>query len=183
MKSQDILLLLKVLSLEKSELDSVPDSEHGSQTSARNLAALTGVGKTEVNASLNRSIDVGLAKMSVRGKSLLINKKPLLEFIVHGIKYVFPVKPAEMTRGIPTAFAAPVLNKKLMSAGDLICVWPDASASDMGQAILPLYKTVPIAIKQDKQLYEYLALVDAIRIGRARESKIAITELSKRILN
>ena len=180
MKSQDIFLLLKILSMEKGEQNSVSGTEYSSQTSARNLAALTGVGKTEVNASINRSINVGLAKMSVRDKSLLVNKKSLLEFIVYGIKYVFPVKPAEMTRGIPTVFAAPVLNKKLMSAGDLICVWPDATASEMGQAIMPLYKTVPMAIKKDAQLYECLALVDAIRIGRARESKLAISELSRR---
>jgi len=149
------------------------------ESSARGLAALTGVGKTEVNASINRSISVGLAKVSQTDKSMSVNKKSLFEFIVYGLKFVFPAKPAELTRGIPTAFAAPVLNKKLFSAGENVPVWPDAKASQMGQAIQPLYKTVTFATANDSTLYGYLALVDAIRIGNARESKLAANELSK----
>lgn len=41
----------------------------------------------------------------------------------------------------------------------------------------PLYKTVPMAVKMDPYLYEYLALVDAIRLGNAREVEVAINEL------
>jgi hypothetical protein len=35
--------------------------------------------------------------------------------------------------------------------------------------------------QRDEKFYELLALVDAIRDGRARESEIAIRELSSRI--
>jgi len=37
-----------------------------------------------------------------------------------------------------------------------------------GIALEPLYKTAPIAALRDPVLYEFLALVDAIRDGRAR---------------
>ena len=48
-----------------------------------------------------------------------------------------------------------------------------------GIEIKPLYKTVPEAAKQDPQLYARLALVDALRDGRARERKLAEEELIK----
>ena len=60
-----------------------------------------------------------------------------------------------------------------MSAGDFIPVWPDARGQTKGMAIAPLFKSVPYAIRRDPRLYAYLALVDAIRIGQPRESKVA----------
>ena len=45
----------------------------------------------------------------------------------------------------------------------------------------PLYSSVPKACKADPKLYELLALVDAIRDGRARERKIAVKEIQSRI--
>jgi hypothetical protein len=50
-----------------------------------------------------------------------------------------------------------------------------------GTSFTPLYKNVPEASKRDPKLYELLALVDTIRDGRARESEIAIRELTARI--
>lgn len=41
------------------------------------------------------------------------------------------------------------------------------------------FVSVPSAVKIDSKLHELLALVDAIRAGRAREKEIAITELKK----
>ena len=45
-----------------------------------------------------------------------------------------------------------------------------------------MYKTVPQAAREDKELYELLALVDAVRDGRAREKSMAEKALTKRIL-
>lgn len=45
----------------------------------------------------------------------------------------------------------------------------------------PLYKSVPQAALRDPILYQFLALVDAIRDGRARERKIAERELVYRL--
>lgn len=168
MKSQDILLLLKLLSMEKSEVAS-SDTDY----SVRQLEALTGISKSELSATLNRCIRVGLAARDRQSNAPRVNRKALLGFLIHGIKYVFPAKPAELVRGIPTAFAAPVMAGKMMSAGDVINVWPDATGKDKGQAVAPLFKSVPAAAKADPKLYELLALVDAIRIGNVRETKLA----------
>ena len=45
----------------------------------------------------------------------------------------------------------------------------------------PLYKSVPHAALRDPALYELLALVDAIRDGRAREGNLAERDLVHRL--
>ena len=46
----------------------------------------------------------------------------------------------------------------------------------------PLFKTVPGAVKKDPRLYEYLALIDAIRLGNAREANLANEILREKVL-
>jgi hypothetical protein len=85
-----------------------------------------------------------------------------------------------MVRGIATSHSASPLKEHIQS--DENYVWPSAKGVMRGQAINPLYKTLPEAALNDAKLYEMLALVDAIRVGSAREKKLAISELKKRIL-
>jgi hypothetical protein len=40
---------------------------------------------------------------------------------------------------------------------------------------------VPEAAMRDEELYQLLVIVDALRMGRAREKSIAIEELTKRM--
>lgn len=108
-------------------------------------------------------------------------KLSLFEFIVYGIRYVFPEHPGAMVRGIPTSHSAPPLNK-LFSENDAY-VWPSAKGTVRGQAINPLYPSVLIATEKDEKLYELLTLIDAVRVGKAREKELATKELEKRILN
>ena len=200
MKSQDILLMLKLVSLERQQGTAVPldrgasaipndwrgwDAEPADGHSAdpvavtddafsvRALEESTGISKSQVSGSLRRCIDVGLVKAE-RGSGLpRANTRVLQEFITHGLKLVFPAQPGPLVRGIPTAHAAPVLAGRLMSAGAHIHVWEDAMGSAQGQRVQPLYKSVQRAVRRDPQLYAMLALVDAIRLGQGRESALA----------
>ena len=45
---------------------------------------------------------------------------------------------------------------------------------------MPLYRSVPQAASNDPELYALLSLIDAIRVGRMREQRLAIDELEKR---
>jgi hypothetical protein len=113
---------------------------------------------------------------------LVPNYGNLKEFLIHGIKYVFPVERRGPTRGVRTAEAAPPLDKWFPQDDfSLPPVWPYANGSVRGISFSPLYKNAPQAALQDPKLYELLALVDAIREGRAREREIAIRELTARI--
>lgn len=185
MKSQDILILLKLASMEQEDenlaLDRVADRP-GERYSVRNLAAELGISKTEVSASINRSISSGLAVHDRHDGHPKPNRKALLDFIVCGLKYVFPVKPGAIVRGVATAYAAPVLKDELRSTGEYILVWPYAEGREKGQSVTPLFKSAPLAARNDPHLYEYLALADAIRLGSPRESNLAAKRLKERLL-
>jgi hypothetical protein len=108
-------------------------------------------------------------------------RRAVEEFLVHGVKYVFPPIRGEATRGIPTAYAAPPLRDLIAQDGDLPPVWPDAEGTVRGLTLEPLHRAVPKAARQDRDLYELLALIDALRDGRARERQLAERELIARL--
>jgi hypothetical protein len=103
------------------------------------------------------------------------------EFLIHGVKYAFPVQRGEATRGMPTAYAAQPLSNQIAGSSDLPPVWPDADGEVRGLTLEPLHKAVPQAARRDPVLYELLALVDALREGRVRERGLAEQELSARL--
>jgi hypothetical protein len=109
------------------------------------------------------------------------NRSALKEFLIHGVKYAFPVYRGSMTRGIPTSWAAPPLNHQIAVSQEPPPVWPHPEGTVRGVELSPLYKTVPEVALADVKVYEMLALVDSIREGRARERDIAIEELTRRI--
>ncbi len=86
-----------------------------------------------------------------------------------------------LTRGIPTGYAAPPLISLIVPANEPPPVWPSPEGTVRGYEFSPLYKSVTKAMVKDAILFELLALVDAIRDGRARERDLAIKELAKRL--
>jgi hypothetical protein len=165
MRPQDVVILLKIVAM--------GDEEWFHHTLAKDI----GISQSEVSQSLNRSRYAGLIDDS-RKK---VMRAALLEFLQYGIRYVFPQQPGAIVRGVPTAHSAPPLNAIIQSSENY--VWPSGTGQLRGQAISPLYPSVLAAIKNDKKLYELLALVDAMRVGRAREKELAKKELEKRLLN
>jgi DNA-binding Lrp family transcriptional regulator len=162
-KSLDEVVLLKLLL--KSKKKSYADLSRELYISA-----------SEIHAAVRRGIAAGL----IDGASRLPLRKPLEDYLLHGVRYAFPATPGRLARGIPTAHAAPPLSEKI-SPDDLPPVWADPEGTVKGYAIEPLYSSVPSAVKTDSSLYELLALVDTLRIGRARERKFAEEELKLRL--
>ncbi len=202
MKGQDIGLLLKLVCMQMQESGVYPVYAPGAwedwrtdgaevdgmvressvsynEYTVRALARLTGISKSQVNLSLQRSLASGLAISDRKSHTPRTNTRALKDFIVYGLPYIFPVKLGAVTRGISTSLAAPVLHSELLSAGDLPPVWSDPKGNTKGQTVEPLFKSVTHAVRQDAALYALLALVDAIRIGQPRERKLAIKLLGK----
>ncbi len=141
------------------------------------LAYELGLSQSEVTQGLERCKLAGLVDPSKRKPM----KLALTEFLVHGLKYVFPAQPGPLCRGLPTAHSARPLAGHIVSDENDQYVWPYAEGEVRGQAIFPLYPNVPFAAKKDPKLHEMLALLDAIRVGRAREKNLATDEIKKRI--
>jgi hypothetical protein len=166
MRPQDVPILLKIISFERSNII----------WKMKDLARELGISPSEISESLNRSYHAQLIDYYKRN----VFRLALHEFVIHAIGYVFPQSPGPITRGIRTAHSAPPINKVIRS--DQHYVWPDAEGDTRGQAIEPLYPTLVRASKQDEFLYTALALIDALRVGRAREKEIAKIELEKMIV-
>lgn len=141
------------------------------------MSADLGIGLSSAHRSVKR-----LQMASLVDPTLLPACPAILELLIHGVRYVYYVKPGEITRGIPTAHAAPPLSE-LIGARNESPVWPDPEGKVRGYAIKPLHSSAPAAALRNSRLYELLALTDALRIGRVRERALAEKELRKRILS
>jgi hypothetical protein len=131
---------------------------------------------SEAHAAVKRAVRSGL----IDGESRSVRKGSLCEFLVHGLRYVFPAEWSGITRGVPTSFAAAPL-KAQFAEGELPPVWPHPEGTARGEGLAPLYRSAPGAALRDPLLYEWLALVDAVRAGRARERKLAMQEIERRL--
>lgn len=105
------------------------------------------------------------------------------EFVSHGVRYAFAARPGPLKRGTPAAMSAPVGKELFVSSGrGPGYIWPNPEGEIRGQEIEPLYDDVPILIERRPELYDWLALIDIIRIGSARERGVAAQEFADRIL-
>lgn len=163
LKPQDVLLLLKIV------------SDNALSWSQKPVAEALGLSQSEVSEAVGRSKYAGL--LAPNGKAVM--KMALLEFLQYGLRYVFPIKPGAVVRGVPTSHSAKPLSDEIQSSEAY--VWPYGQGTVRGHSILPLYPSVPEAALKDEKLHELLALADALRVGRAREKELAVKELKKRL--
>jgi len=167
LKPQDVLVVLKLVAM-----------GHKPWSYAW-LGVQLGMSPSQLHSAVKRAL---VAQLAIRkGDEIVPNIRNLEEFLVHGLKYVFVPEQGVMTRGIPTAHAAPPLKTRFAPSSEPPPVWPDAEGKVRGTAFSPLYTLAPRAALSDPKLYELLVLVDAIRGGRAREREIAIKELKERL--
>ncbi|MEM8558815.1 MAG: hypothetical protein AAGG50_13435 [Bacteroidota bacterium] len=153
LKPQDIVVLLKLV-------------HHPSDWTYSALAKSLGMSASEVHAAVERASSAMLFDKHRR----VVLKGNLLEFLEHGVKYAYPAQLGPISRGMATSLAAsPLQATTSVLFGDDTPVWPAAHGRERGPEVTPLYKSVPEAASRDPQLYKLLALVDAIRVGRARE--------------
>jgi hypothetical protein len=165
LKPQDIVILLKLVTLADRPW------------SFSSLANELGMSPSEVHGGIGRATAARLFDPHRKVPIL----RSLLELLVHGVKYIFPPEKGELTRGLPTSYAAPPLKSLLVQSDEPPPVWPTPEGGVRGFRFSPLYRSVPKAVANDNALYELLALVDAIRDGRARERELAVNELTARI--
>ena len=157
LKPQDVLVALKL---------AVTDCRSWRQ---EKLAEELGISAGEVSKSLRRLRD---AELVARGE-LRTLRLPFLEFLKYGLRHVLPVKRRGVAFGLPTAYAASPLRGKIVADMLVPPVWPDPQGTVKGEAWEPIYKSAVSAAKRDDRMYQGLALVDALRGGKARERALA----------
>ena len=161
-RPQDIVVMLKKI------------TPSGRQMLNKDIAASLGISPAEISYAMERCRVAQL----VDNDKARVNTLALKEFLVYGLKYVFPAVPGRVMRGVPTAVSASPIKEHITQSNDLF-VWPYKKGTMRGQSVNPLYPTVPEAVANDEELYQLLVIVDTLRMGRAREREIAIMELDK----
>lgn len=168
LKPQDILILLKLVAIDDRPWSYAP------------LAVELFMSPSQLHTGIKRALE---SRLAIKQEDVIIpNIRNLKEFIIHGLKYVFTAKRGELSRGIPTGYAASPLNEIFIDSGnEPPPVWPYPEGKVRGSSFSPLCTHAPQAALADNKLYELLVLIDAIRGGRAREQKIAVDELERRL--
>jgi hypothetical protein len=165
LKGEDIVLLLKL-------------THQSPDWTVRTLERETTIPRSVVQRSLKRLWQAGLFDPRRR----VANVSQTGEFLVHGLKYVFPGSVNGESRGFATAWGAKPLADKLAAASnDFTPVWPSAHGDTRGLALEPLHPSVVEAATRDPLLREQLTLIDAIRIGDARVRALAADLLTDRL--
>src|ERR1700674_2307342 len=110
LKPQDVYVVLKIVAA---------NSERAPYSS---LAAELAMSPSEVHACVQRAQLCHL----LHGPRLKNrpNYSALEEFLVHGLKYVFPPERGELTRGVPTSYAAEPLRGAIVQGSKPRPVWP-----------------------------------------------------------
>lgn len=160
LKPQDLLVLLKVA------------AHSPKRWTYAALGDSLAMSASEAHASVKRAVASGLAVAPSRGE-WSPNRPNLLEFVLHGARYVWPAIAGPVKRGVPTAFGAEPLIGQLNAAPGEAPVWAHPHGKAKGPSLSPLYRTAPEAALADPALHRLLALLDALRTGRARERSLA----------
>ena len=133
-KGQDMLILAVLMGEGASRL---PYSELG------RIACLS---VSEAHAAVKRLQDSMLINSS---RNLL--KRNVEEFLFHGFRYAFPMRPlGKNIKGMPTSYAAPVALGEFASAGP-VPVWNGSEGTVDGRAFEPIYPSASKAAANDRR--------------------------------
>src|SRR5688572_13277110 len=136
MRPQDIVVLLKLVAAKGEYIHLTP------------LSLTLFISLSEVSESLHRSQTANLLDFDKKK----VMRQNFVEFLEHGVRYVFPQQPGALVRGIPTAHSHPYMQKNFRS--EINYVWPDVNGDTIGCAIEPFYPKQVEAVKLDALLYQ-----------------------------
>ena len=158
----DLLVLLALVASGKPDMP------------VRDVADAIGISKSAVALSLRRLAGVGLLKGD--GAARRINRVAVRSLLEHSLRWIAPGTIGNWELGLPTAHAAGVLSAGLVGDADPLVI-PLHHGPMRGRAVTPIHPRAPQAAGKDPKLHNLLAIVDALRVGRARDREAALAQL------
>ncbi len=119
---------------------------------------------SQVHASCTRLALTGLLKPGTR----VTNPRALSEFLVHGLRYVFPAAKGHLSMGVPTAYSAPPLSAEVDALDVVVWSAPSHPRAVHGFSLAPLYPAAPVLLERSPRTYQLVAIADALRLGDPR---------------
>jgi hypothetical protein len=169
LKSQDILVACKLHTLGEAEWP------------MRRLAGSLSISVSEIHAAIERCKAAGVLG-TPRGK-LNVGKRRFFELVTVAVPQVYYAVRGSVEMGVPTAMHAEPLKGVFLRDGRPIpLIWPSELGTVKGESLFPLYSTAPRAVQHDPDLHRLLALIDVVRVGDAKDRKLATDLLERMIL-
>ena len=134
---------------------------------------------SEICDAIKRCRQAKLVTSTNQGSSVVASR--LFEFLVKGVPTAFFPRKIEVVRGVATGIHSPLFKDRFAAGRDIVMVWPYNKGRDMGEGLLPLYPTVPVAALRNQELYYFMAAVDVLRVGRSKERTAAEVYIAERL--
>ena len=160
LKPQDTIIALKLWA----------DYRQGVQMPLRQAASLLGISNGEFSKGLRRLETAQL--VTERDGQRFAEAHALLEWLNFGVRYAYPAESIGFGRGMPTAWNCQHIESTIVPPIPAL-VWSQPKGNIEGIFISPLHGSAVIAASNNALLHHVLALVDAVRLGKPRELKVA----------
>ena len=169
LKGQDVVILLKLVAYPQKPWNRL----RLSQSLEMNYSTLHG--------AVERLVQVKLIGSTEQDECLRANTVNVKELLFHSLRFFFPPESGGLIRGVPTGYAAPVFEGLFAIGSEPPPVWASALGTVQGFSLTPLVKNAAKLAQNDARLYEFLAMADVLRGGRAREVEQAKAMLENRM--
>lgn len=160
LRPQDIIVAIAIL-------------KWGQETPQKVLAEKLYLSPAEIVKSLKR-----LENSQLLDTAKKVDKSALLNFIKYGLRIAFPAQVGSLRKGIKTSLSNIRLQKSLKKKPDISYVWETNNGKAVGQAVTPLYPGVCNLAHKDKDFYELISSIEAVRLENKEVSKIAVKHLT-----
>ncbi len=135
------------------------------------MAERLGISKSSAHGGVRRLIRNRLAHPSKRSMAVVADG-PAVDFLSYGVPYAFAPDVIPRARGVPTGLKA-LSQEGMAHTNATAMVWPSKLGNTEGLGVNPLVPAAPDIRHRDPDLYAFLALLDALRLGDARERDLA----------
>ena len=112
--------------------------------------------------------------------SIKIKKHNCYEFLIHGLKYVFPMEMGAPAIGVQTLSSELIATKEQILS-NTVYVWPYGEGNTSGISIKPIHQNIPLLSLQNPLIYRFFVLLDFLRSKNSRDNLLGKEEL-KRLL-
>ncbi len=180
LKPQDFLISLKIAVLQMRR----------EKCSYQQLAESCGLSTSDAHAAVKRAGFSGFLTHQPAGWSnpnnvivignYAASRGALIEFGIHGLKFVWPAKEGPVRLGLPTGLAV-AADELDMVRGGASLVWPTDDGTVTGISLEPWHPALPKACLHDSELHLLAAILDVIRTGGARAAEQARKALERRL--
>ena len=146
-------------------------------TDYRGLGGSLGISHGEIGNSIKRLLESKLIVPAAHeafyiGLPYQLVIPNMKDWLLCGIKFYLPAATQSFGQGIPTSWSNPDV-QSMMVPRDPPHVWLSPGGKVAGEGVVPFYAKQPLAATNDRNLHYILSLIDAVRLGKPRELKIA----------